>query len=351
MVTRWSSAVKSSRSGKISVRLYFIFIIFGIILLTVSLAAALLIMLQGSFEPLVIESVTLVSILFTSIVLGAAITAVASIFVSRPFRRLTGAMGKVAAGDFSVRLEENSSIKEIREAYSSFNLMTRELQSMDAMQSDFVSNVSHEFKTPIAAINGYAMLLQDCPEDPQEQQELLDKIVFNTQRLSELVSNMLLLSKLDSSAIADVRDSFRLDEQIRKAILALEHRWAKKNIDFDVDLKPVTITGNENLLMHVWINLIDNAIKYSGESGLIKVRLTGGRKIVAIVEDNGCGIPAESLPYIFERFYQVDASHRTEGNGLGLALVKKILDSCGGEIYAESHPGRGARFTVALPGS
>ena len=261
-------------------------------------------------------------------------------------------MKKVALRDFTVRLETRSSITEVRELYDNFNLMTSELGATEILQTDFVSNVSHEFKTPINAIEGYAMLLQEQGLPPEEQAEYVSKILFNTKRLSELVGNILLLSKLENQAIPQKRTLYRLDEQIRKAILLLETKWTKKNIVFEIDLDEVSCTCNESLMLHVWTNLLDNAIKFNSEGGTIKMELTEKNgSIIFTIADNGCGIAEEDCKHIFDKFYQSDSSRKGEGSGLGLALVKQLIDLYGGSISVKSVLGKGTCFTVILPNS
>ena len=263
---------------------------------------------------------------------------------------LGDAMNKVAEGDFSVHLEADNSIPEIENIYNKFNLMVKELNATEVLQTDFVSNVSHEFKTPINAIEGYATLLQDGEGlSPDEQEQYVDKILFNTQRLSSLVGNILLLSRMDNKAIPHKGAPFRLDEQIRQAIVLLEPEWVKKDIEFDVEMEDITIEGNENLLFHVWNNLIGNAIKFDPPNGLINIKLhKSGGKAVFQIEDSGPGISDEGLKHIFDKFYQEDSSHKQEGNGLGLALAGRIVSLHGGSISATNLPGGGCRFTVEL---
>ena len=274
---------------------------------------------------------------------------VGKVFLS-PFIKLGAAMKQVAKGDFSIRLKSKSVFKVIREIYGSFNLMTEELGLTEIVQTDFVSNVSHEFKTPINAIEGYATLLQSAPQTDAERDVYVEKILFNTGRLSELVSNILLISKIENQAIQGQMTSFRLDEQIRQSIVFLEPKWEKKNIELDVELQSVEYLGNEGLLHHVWDNLIDNAVKFSPECGEIKVRLEPlGDKIIFSVSDKGEGIDDKIKEHIFDKFFQGDSSHKLEGNGLGLALVKKIADIHGGSVLAENLCGGGCRFTVQIP--
>ena len=245
--------------------------------------------------------------------------------------------------------EKMSDVKYIGESYQSFNVMTKELRATEVLQMDFVSNVSHEFKTPINAIEGYTMLLQG-EELSQEQEEYVEKILFNTQRLSGLVGNILLLSKLENQNIPMKKTEYRLDEQIRQAFLSLETKWTEKEIGFQVELEEVKYTGNEGLFMHIWMNLLDNAIKFSPAKGTIMMFLKQEKdSVMFILEDEGPGIEDDVKTRIFDKFYQADGSHKAEGNGLGLALVKRIVDSAGGTIKAENREYGGCRFVVELP--
>ena len=284
------------------------------------------------------------------LLIGLLVTSQLSRYFFDPVKKLRGAMDKVAEGDYSVRLEEKSSSKEIMEIYTGFNLMAHELSSTEILQTDFVSNVSHEFKTPINAIEGYSTLLQGSENLDENQKEYVDKILLNTQRLSTLVGSILLLSKLENQQIPTNQRLYSLDEQIRQSIVALETAWAKKDIELDVELNRISYLGNEAMMRHVWDNLISNAVKFSPQGGTVTLRLTKKpRKLIFTIEDQGPGLSEEAKKHIFDKFYQGDSSHKEEGNGLGLALVKRILAIEKGQITAENIPEGGCRFTVTLP--
>ena len=290
-----------------------------------------------------------VELLAVCLSVGILVTGQLSKSFFTPIKKLRKAMDKVADGDFSVRLQDRSSSKEIMEIYTGFNLMAHELETTEILQTDFVSNVSHEFKTPINAIEGYSMLLQDGENLTGEQKQYVEKILFNTTRLSSLVGSILLLSKLENQQIPTNQNAYRLDEQIRQSIVALEASWVRKEIEFDVELEDLEYTGNENMMRHVWDNLIGNAIKFSPESSTVGVRLwRDGHRIHVTVDDHGPGLTEEAQKHIFDKFYQADPSHKQEGNGLGLALVKRILAIEGGAVIAENRPEGGCRFAVTL---
>ena len=288
-------------------------------------------------------------LLLTSVIVGTGVTAVTSKHFFEPIKKLGKAMESIADGDFSVRLDDQSPSKELMEIYTGFNMMAHELGAIEMLQSDFVSNVSHEFKTPINAIEGYSMLLQDSENLDADQSQYVEKILFNTQRLSSLVSSILLLSKLENQQIQRGLTTYRLDEQIRQSLVAKEPEWEKKEIEFDIDMDSIEYTGSEAMMRHVWDNLIGNAIKFDPPCGLIRMRLVqDGDTIRFTIDDSGPGLSEEAQKHIYDKFYQADSSHKEEGNGLGLALVKRILSLEKGTIHAENLPGAGCRFTVVL---
>lgn len=342
--------IRSQRSGWFGLRVRMTLIVAGELAVSVLVAAAVSEWLERYFQTGSMVFSMLV-LMITSMVVGAILTSFIARMFYEPFRKLVAAMERIADGDFTVRLEDKAGAKEILEIYTGFNMMAHELQATETLQADFVSNVSHEIKTPINAIEGYATLLQGCEDAVSpEQRRYIDKILFNTRRLSRLVGNILLLSRVDNQTIQTKPTRFRLDEQIRQSVVLLEPEWEKKDIEFDVELESIEYTGHENLLMHVWNNLIGNAIKFDPQGGWIGIRLERqGTDCVFTIEDNGPGIPEEARRQVFNKFYQTDSSHKSEGNGLGLALVKQILTLCGGTVETENRPQGGCRFTVRLP--
>lgn len=312
------------------------------------LALALFYLLEDVI-PLNSPLLLLLDLVVISLLIGSVVTSFLSKWFFAPIKKLNSAMEKVADGDFSVRLTDKSSSKEIMEIYSGFNLMAHELSATEILQTDFVSNVSHEFKTPINAIEGYSMLLQGSDNLNDDQQQYVEKIVFNTKRLSSLVGSILLLSKLENQQIPSGQTRYRLDEQIRQSIVAQENAWENKCIELDVDMERIDYLGNENMMRHIWDNLIGNAIKFSPQNGTVLIRLIQQDKsVVFTIEDQGPGIPEEAKKRIFDKFYQGDSSHKQEGNGLGLALVKRIVSIASGEIYVDNVEMGGCRFTVTL---
>ncbi|MEO3946668.1 HAMP domain-containing sensor histidine kinase [Gorillibacterium sp. CAU 1737] len=287
----------------------------------------------------------------TSVLLGTIITGLTGRKVLAPLTQLSDAAKEVAKGNFNVRLDyETHKVRELGEMAHNFNKMVQELNGIETLRNDFVANVSHEFKTPIAAIEGYSALLQD-PELPMEEREEYSRLIMeSTKQLSSLSSNILKLSKLETQEITLNASEFPLDEQIRHALLFLEPLWNEKELNLELQLDPVRYIGDEELLMQVWMNLLGNAIKFTERGGEIGVTLRSAEDGVTVsVSDTGVGMSEEVQRRAFERFYQGDRSRAREGNGLGLPLVKRIVELCGGEVRVESEPGAGAVFTVRLP--
>lgn len=277
-----------------------------------------------------------------------------SYFVGRlllkPIAHLQEAMDEVANGNLEVKMPEENRIDEIENINHSFNIMVRELGSTQEMQKDFISNVSHEFKTPLSAIEGYAMLLQDKSLSESEREEYTEEIISTTRTMTELVTNILLLSRVENQAIAYEKEEYQLDEQIREVVVMLEPQWSAKEIEFDAELDEIKITENRALLMNVWRNLIENAVKFTPVGSKITITLTTeGENAIFTVTDEGEGVNESEKSLIFNKFYQSDTSRKQQGNGLGLPLVKKILEITGGSISVENIDGAGCRFTVKLP--
>ncbi len=267
-----------------------------------------------------------------------------------PLEQLNEASKQVAKGDYSGHLAYNGHIEEIHSTIETFNLMIHELNSVEIMRKDFVANVSHEFKTPLSSISGYVTLLQDTDLSEEERNEYIQMTFFNIDKLNDLTGNILLLSKLESQNTLPVPIEYRLDEQIREAIVLLEPKWNQKQIALDIELSPICYTSQKALLLQVWMNLISNAIKFSDAESTVAILLRKSRQdIEVIVSDDGIGMDEETQKHIFEKFYQGDSSRRSLGNGLGLPLCKKIVELCGGSIYVSSQPKKGTTFMVRLP--
>lgn len=282
-----------------------------------------------------------------SLVFGSLLMLIASGFIVKPVKKLSAATEKIARGDFSIHIEKKSE-DEIGQLIDNFNTMTRELGGMEMLRNDFVSNMSHEFKTPLTSIEGYAKLLLDC-EDAGERREYIEIITEETRRLSALSSNILLLNRIENENIAPARTPFRLDEQIRQVILFHEKKWSEKEIELQLDMDETVYEGNEQLLYQVWLNLLDNAVKFSRPGGIIEILLRKvSDKTVFTITDYGKGMTEEVKKRMFEKFYSGDRSRTAEGNGLGLSIVKRVIDMHKGKIEVTSNPEEFTSIKVIL---
>lgn len=336
-----------------SLKKYLTFVIFSMIIISILVATAFTAGLAYlRLLPTVGASPFgfLFGILGISIVIASFFAVYINNHILKPIRSLSDASKTVATGDFNISIDLRTDIEELNVTFDNFNNMVKELSSIETLRNDFVANVSHEFKTPLAAIEGYTMLLQDESLSKEERDEYIKKITDSTRRLSALTGDILLISKLDNRTFASVKKDFRLDEQIREAILTHEISWTEKNLELDIELDETVYRGEESLLLQVWLNLIGNAVKFTGEGGKITVRLTDANdRITVTVSDTGIGMDENTAKHIFEKFYQGDTSHKGEGNGLGLALCKKIIAHTEGSVTVESVPDKGSTFTVILP--
>lgn len=340
--------MKKKRNGRSSLRLRFILICMSQLVLVAALAELAGWVFRHWFGVTPELPIFVWALVFSGTI-GVAVTNHMTKMLIDPIAKLRSAMREVADGDFKVEAKCESRIQDVQDIYDSFNSMVRELSTTETLQTDFISDVSHEFKTPINAIEGYASLLEGEPS-PEEQRAYVEKILFNTRRLSALTGNILLLSKLSNQSILPQKTQFRLDEQIRQAIVALEQMWSEKELGFEVELAETPFFGYESLLLHVWTNLIGNAVKFSPKGGEIRIKMmrTEGA-VVFTIEDDGPGIVPGDEEHIFTKFYQSESSHGMEGNGLGLALVRQIVEMSGGSVDVQNLEVGGCRFTVRLP--
>ena len=322
----------------------------AIIMVSVILTFVIIyILLRFNVAPITGALTSSSSIAVLSIIVGTIFTTYVSKKMLRPILKINDAAKKVAKGDFSVRLEDTSIASEIKEIAGNFNIMVKELSNTETLRNDFVSNVSHEFKTPLSAIEGYTTLLQDDTLSKEEQKKYIGYIIENTGRLTNLTQNILALSRIDNQEIVMQKDYFRLDEQIRRILLWYDRLWEEKNMTIDLDLDRIMFYGNKSLLAQVWSNLIDNAIKFSNQNGILSINcLSREKDVFVIIKDNGIGMKDEVKLHAFDKFYQGERSHNIKGNGLGLALVKQIVTLFGGTVSLESEIGKGTTVTVML---
>lgn len=340
-----------------TLRFWFIGAIF-LVLTVASCATALffIIISQVAFlnNMLINFFVRTISMAIACIIIGTAISFMTSSRMTRKIRSISNGMAEISKGNFKVRVNETDKEdmpSEFGQLERSFNKMASDLDGIEMFRNDFINNFSHEFKTPIVSIRGFARQLQNPNLSQAERDEYISIIVSESERLSKMSSNILLLSKLENQQIVTDKTEFYLDEQIRKSILLLEKSWSEKNIEFNLDnLQEIKYKFNEEMLSQVWINLISNAIKFSNVGGIVTVSLTqNDDSIICRVADNGIGMNEEIKSRIFEKFYQGDKSHNGSGNGIGLNIVSRIVTLAGGEIKVESTQNEGSSFIVSLP--
>ena len=273
--------------------------------------------------------------------------------VLRPVRMITQAAKRLMKGDFSARVPRLHSIDAMdgfSEIGECINRLAEELSGTETLRTDFIANVSHELKTPLAVIQNYASLLRQPGVQEEQRQEYACVISDTSMRLASLITNILRLNKLENQQIFPRNQTFNLGEQLCECLLAFEEVWEQKKLDIQTDIQEnVMVEGDAELLSLVWNNLFSNAIKFTGDGGAVTLSMfTEGGNAVVQVSDTGCGFGSEVGRHIFEKFYQGDPSHATRGNGLGLALVKRVVDIVGGDIDVSSEVGRGSQFTVRI---
>ena len=293
-------------------------------------------------------NVLLISLLFT------VIDAVRrKLMVARPTKRIVSAGEKITSGDFSVRVEpfrDNYAYESFNSIIDCFNKMAQELGSVETLRTDFIANVSHELKTPLAVMQNYGTMLGSPDLSDEKRIEYAKGITDNSRRLASLITNILKLNKLENQQIFPVSERFDLSEQLCQSLLQFEEIWEQKGIEIETNIEDeININSDSELLSLVWNNLFSNAFKFTENGGTVSVSLSADDEYATVkISDTGCGISAETGKHIFEKFYQGDTSHAMQGNGLGLALVKRVVDIMQGEITVESEVGKGSTFTVKL---
>lgn len=274
------------------------------------------------------------------------------IMVERPTKIITEATEKIMSGDFSVRIKpmQSSGMEGFNQIAMAINQMAEELSSVETLRADFIANVSHEMKTPLAVMQNYGTLLQATDLSDEKRIEYAKGVTDASRRLSEMMTNILKLNRLENQQIFPETTTFDLGEQLCECLLQFENVWEKKNIEIDTDIaEDIKVEADAELLSLVWNNLFSNAFKFTEEGGSVSLQLTATEHHAIVkVKDTGCGMTAEVGAHIFEKFYQGDTSHSVQGNGLGLALVKRVIDILQGEIGVESIVGVGTTFTVKI---
>ena len=264
-------------------------------------------------------------------------------------KTLSTAIKKVASGDYKTKIPTDRK-SQITPIYEDFNKMCAELESVQILRNDFINSYSHEFKTPIASINGFASLLLEKDLPASEQRKYLEIIVDESSRLSKLATNTILLSRLSSQQIVTDSEIYDLSEQLRQCSIILSKRWLDKKIEFSGEFPPVDYYGNKEMMQHLWLNLLDNAIKYTPIGGEINVEVsTKNKNIIVKISDTGEGMNEKTRAHLFDPYYQGDSSHSSQGLGLGLSIAKRIVELCGGTIEVKSELSVGSTFIVTLP--
>ncbi len=293
-------------------------------------------------------------ILVASICIAAVTSYVNYMIYTRPLLYMAKAAKEVAKGNYKIQLpphRTDGKVDEIDALYQDFNSMIRDLNSTEMLKSSFISNISHELKTPIAIISNYATLLAEDNLSETERQEYIEKIKTTVSDLSELISNILQISKLDNDQIKVNLEEFDIVETVIQCILARESILDEKNIDLQLEFPDELLIESDMGLLKIAVNnILSNAIKFTPENGVIHLNIKEEEKqCILSIEDNGCGMDEETMKHIFDKFYQADTSHKMKGNGLGLAMVKKIINLLNANINVVSSLGKGTVFTIILP--
>jgi len=312
--------------------------------------------MEIEFTPLNVSTaakITMVNVVLLTLILTVCDVIRRKITVERPTKIIVEAGRRITEGDFSARIEESGSISRsegFSEIAECFNKMAEELSSTETLRTDFIANVSHEIKTPLSVMSNYATLLQAPGLSEEQRLEYAKAIGTSSRRLSSLVTNILKLNKLENQQITPKAEKYDLSEQICECLLQFEDAWEEKNLNIETDIEDSLIVESDREMMSlVWNNLISNAIKFTEIGGTVSVSAkASAHHITVTVSDTGCGISKEVGNHLFDKFYQGDTSHSTEGNGLGLALVKRVIDITKSTIFVESELCKGTSFTVRI---
>lgn len=324
---------------------------FFVVLIVVVIASAIALMYRVAITDM--HMIGVLSMLVPIVVLVTLVNFLFTRFIYRYLDKISYAMQKVADGDYTVRLDAEKD-QPFRELYRNFNTMAEELGGVEMLKNDFINGYAHELRTPITSINGFAEMLlnDDGTLSNEEKRSYLEIIASESRRLADLAGNSLLMSRLDTQKIIPDKKPFSLDEQLRRCSILLSGQWTEKELDMTMDLDEAVYMGDYDLMQHLWINLLTNAVKYTPKGGSITVTLKNEEKFIAVsVADTGKGIPPEDRERIFDKYYQTDKSHSKRGLGLGLAICKRIVQLCNGTLEVESEVGVGSTFTVRLPKS
>ena len=348
---------RKKREQRFSLTLLLAIVVFLVLLVALSLAALTIFLLVKfdiivSIDGQVDFGSLLLFMSLISLVIGSALTVLLGKIPLKPINKLVNGMNSLADGNFETRLgyggpiENHPTFVEISE---SFNKMAEQLQNTEMLRGDFINNFSHEFKTPIVSIAGFAEILESAELSEEERAQYIGAIKEESRRLASMATNILELTKVENQSILTDVSRFNVSEQLRSALVLLEGKWSKLNIELDFDFEEYYIVANEEFLKQVWINLLDNAIKFVNDGGTVSAKITPLENNLRFdISNTGATIPAEKQKYIFNKFYQADESHSTKGNGIGLAIVKGIVGLHNGSVSVKSENGL-TTFSVWLP--
>ena len=347
----------TEKNSRTSLTIVLSLFVFAIIYLAIALAALGIWLLTKAGVTVDMDgelqlSQVILFMFIVSLVIGAVLTFSSSHIPLKPVNELINKMNRLASGDFKTRLKFGSILSShsvAKELTESFNTMAEELENTEMLRSDFINAFSHEFKTPIVSITGLANLIESGNLTEEQRTKYARAIREESMRLSSMANNVLNLTKVENQTILTDVSRFNLSEQIRSAVLLLEEKWSGKGVDLQLDFDEYFIEANEELLKQVWINLIDNAVKFVPHGGTVELEITEKKdKYCVRISNTGSEIPPEKQEKIFNKFYQADESHATHGNGIGLAVVKRVVDLHNGDITVKSGEGV-TSFTVAMP--
>lgn len=334
----------------------YIFIFLGVATVT---TVAIMVFIWGGDSPFSREFITIrarvtfLNIFILSLIFTLIIRSYRKIQVEKPVKDILSTTEKIMKGDFSARVPKRFGFhfsNEFDKIAENLNVMAGELSGVETLRTDFIANVSHELKTPLSVIQNYATILQDPTIDKEKRLEYAKNITQASRRLSYLITNILKLNKLENQQIFPEKEDFNLSEQITECLLEFESVWEEKEIEIDAQITDdIHLNSDPQLLSLVWHNLFSNAFKFTGRGGRVGISVNmESQKTMVKISDSGCGMSQETQKHIFEKFYQGDTSHSSQGNGLGLALVKKVLDITGGSISLSSQQGKGSSFSVSF---
>lgn len=348
---------REERRGRLSLTVLVSAIVFGVLLITVCVSALIVYLLYSArlisdADARLTSGHALLFMSVVSLTIGAVLAVLASRITTRIVNSMITKMSRLASGDFKTRLSLSAPLQSIPafvKLRDSFNKMAEELENTELLRGDFINNFSHEFKTPIVSIAGFAKVLKRGNLAEAQKAEYAAVIEEESLRLASMATNMLNLTRIESQTILTGLTEYNLSEQLRAAVLLLEQKWRRKGLELDLDFQEHTIWANEELLKQVWINLLDNAVKFSVDGGTVRVQIHEADGLLSVsVANEGPEIPPESRKKIFNKFYQADESHAAAGHGIGLAIVKRVVELHGGTVAVGTDRGETV-FTVELP--